>query len=138
MKQRLERALRAIDSLPDDDWQPEHWDVFVSARMVIADELGRIDRTEARAPRRARVKPGWTLTDAREIVYVRSGGFCEARTPVCSGLAVHVHHRRGKQGHDPHHPDLLLHVCSACHSHIHGNPAEAYRHGWMVKRLVTP
>lgn len=47
MKQRLERALRAIDGLPEDDWQPEHWDVFTVARRVIADEVARMDRTEA-------------------------------------------------------------------------------------------
>jgi hypothetical protein len=136
VKQRLERALRAIDSLPEDDWQPEHWDTFSVARTVIGEELGRLDRTATRKPSVKRQRPGWwILTDARQVVYVRSGGVCEASTPVCTGMGVHVHHKAGRTGPNPHDPAGLLHVCSSCHVHIHANPTESYDHGWLVKRL---
>lgn len=72
---------------------------------------------------------------AKPTVLLRSGGFCEARTPVCTGFGQHVHHKAGRVGKGVNKPEMLLHVCFACHSHIHGNPAESYEHGWMCKRL---
>lgn len=47
MRQRLEKALRIIAALPEDGWEPYVWDEFLSARAVIVDELGRMDRAAA-------------------------------------------------------------------------------------------
>lgn len=78
----------------------------------------------------------WKLLDARQAVRDRSGGDCEARTPLCSGIAVHVHHKRGRKGPDPHHPDLLLDCCSSCHQPgIHRYVDWSYRHGFLLKRV---
>lgn len=71
---------------------------------------------------------------ARAIVYERSGGSCEARTPDCRGVLDQVHHRKGRDGDLVDDVDLLLGVCWSCHNHIHNNPTTSYLNGWMVKR----
>lgn len=134
MIQRVERAARAIAALPADDWRPEHWDAFEAARKVLAEELARIDRRPAPRKRR-RHSGGWSFTNAREVVRERSGGTCEAGTDRCTHIAVHVHHKAGRVGPDPHHPDQLLHVCLACHDHIHSHPEQSYAMGWMLPRV---
>lgn len=91
-------------------------------------------RKSPRAPKR-RVDP--QLEAARAQVRVRSGGWCEARTPVCTGRAAHVHHIAGRGFVGCHDPKLLLHVCRACHDRIHSFPTESYRHGWMQRRTTT-
>ena len=55
--------------------------------------------------------------------------WCEARTGVCTGRAVHRHHatRRSQGGGDAD----TIDVCAECHAHIHRNPAEAYERGWL-------
>lgn len=71
---------------------------------------------------------------ARAVVYERSGGSCEARTPECRGAADQVHHRKGRDGDLVDDESLLLGVCWACHNYIHDNPTISYLTGWMVKR----
>ena len=68
---------------------------------------------------------------SRDAVLTRSGGRCEAATPVCMCRAVHVHHLAGRSSHAP---SNLLHVCSACHAFIHANPSISYQHGWLRRR----
>lgn len=72
---------------------------------------------------------------AREIVFERSGGSCEARTPDCRGVSDQVHHRKGRDGDLVDDIDYLLAACWACHNYIHRHPAESYERGWMIKRL---
>lgn len=69
----------------------------------------------------------------RNKVRSRSRGVCEAVTPVCTGTAVHQHHKRGR-GKELNNASLLLDVCSECHAWIHSHPTESYENGWMVKR----
>jgi hypothetical protein len=71
---------------------------------------------------------------ARAVVYERSGGTCEARTPDCEGRLHQVHHRKGRDGELIDDLDLLLGVCIWCHHYIHANPARSYEQGWMVRR----
>ncbi len=49
---RLTEAMRTLDALPVDDWQPHDWDTFEAARGVLRDYLGREDRQKANQPRR--------------------------------------------------------------------------------------
>lgn len=67
----------------------------------------------------------------------RSGGACEVGSVACTGRAAHFHHRQlrrhGNQG-----PDNCLHVCAACHDHIHGQPGKAYLMGWLVHEWADP
>lgn len=79
------------------------------------------------------------LTAARPVVAARSGGRCEARTPVCQGAAREVHHRAGRGWPGCHHPDLLLHVCGhgnvdGCHGFIESHGIEAFARGWRLHR----
>ena len=71
-------------------------------------------------------------------VRIRSGGRCEANTPVCDGRYEHTHHKAGRRGPHPHRLDNLLAVCLMCHGYIHANPGESYRRGWMESRLEVP
>ena len=62
------------------------------------------------------------------------------RCVVCGGPGTQIHHRQGRGGPDPHRlPNLIL-VDDDCHRRIHGNPAWAYEHGYMVRRhgVVPP
>lgn len=69
MRQRLERALRTIAALPDDDWQPHHWDEFTAAQVVVADEIASMDRRTnprdewRRWMAKRRTTPAQTITD---------------------------------------------------------------------------
>lgn len=58
---------------------------------------------------------------------------CEAVTPVCTGSAVHQHHRKGR-GKYLDTEALLLDVCKPCHDYIHSHPTESYEAGWMIRR----
>lgn len=145
----LGAALRALAALPEDDWQPEDWAVFSACQVTVREALAKQDRAvrrkaEAEVQRqevRPLLKPDrgtWVdQTDGYDIAKGRSGGRCEAGAPGCQWQASHVHHIAGRRIPDPHHPDNLLHVCEACHTHIHGHPEESRRNGWMRSRLAT-
>jgi hypothetical protein len=61
----------------------------------------------------------------------RSNGRCEAHACTdCTGLMVHSHHVM-RRGPGPDTADNLLAVCIPCHQHIHGNPAESRRRGFI-------
>lgn len=60
--------------------------------------------------------------------------WCEARTDVCEGRAVHRHHKRGRVGVDADAREHTIDVCDACHRHIHAHPTESYQRGWMERR----
>lgn len=143
---RIEACLRTLAALPEDDWQPEHWSEFCAAQAVARDEVGRLDRRTAAkaaadAQRAARPTPKkrgtWKpdppeLVAAKTVVRNRSGGMCEAKTPVCDHYARHVHHIARRKGKGSHAPELLLDVCPPCHDEIHQNVAVSYERGWLV------
>jgi hypothetical protein len=56
------------------------------------------------------------------------------RAGVCTGRAVHRHHRlmRSQGGTDE--AENTLDVCSSCHDLIHARPSLAYAHGWLLHR----
>ena len=69
----------------------------------------------------------------RKQLHRRSLGMCEVRAVGCDGPASQAHHiLRASQGGRG---DLenLLHVCFRCHHHIHLNPDEAFRNGWLKR-----
>lgn len=72
------------------------------------------------------------LRRAKASVRRRSGGRCEVRSPVCSGVADQAHHRlrRSQGGKDT--PDNLLDACTLCHRFIHHHPELAYDMGWLT------
>lgn len=72
---------------------------------------------------------------SKPTVRHRSGGFCEARTPACTGFASEFHHRAGRVGAGVNLPGMLLHVCGGCHRYAHAHPIESYERGWLLKRL---
>lgn len=90
-------------------------------------------RSIARTPTADPVTP-----DTRAEVQRRSGGYCEARvTRACTGVAVHVHHRKLRR-HGDHRPVNLMHVCLVCHDRIHARPQRSYDHGWLVRGADNP
>jgi hypothetical protein len=72
---------------------------------------------------------------ARDAVYVRAGGLCQLRTPVCVGRGSEVQHLRGRVGPLLTDLDWMRWTCAPCHQHAHMHVEEAYRNGWLVKRL---
>jgi hypothetical protein len=73
----------------------------------------------------------WTLRKSRKVVAERSGGMCEARTPVCTGRYEHAHHilTRKRGGGDE--PENLLATDHNCHEFIHAHPAVSLTKGWL-------
>lgn len=153
MKQRLERALRTIAAMPDDDWQPHHFDEFFAAQTVVRDELDWHDRhrerqAEAkrrrsgeRAARELVKHPGWfTEAEGKRVVRNRAGGCCEfvgSDGVRCSFRHEQVHHMLGRLGDDPHHPSKLAALCGAHHDWCHLNPEAARELGFMKSRLAV-
>ena len=92
-----------------------------------------------RGPMKPRVKPmprkaaPTVAAKIRAKVRQRSRGVCEAVTPVCTGTAVHQHHKAGR-GANLDNASLIIDVCRSCHDFIHAHPTEAYERGWLVKR----
>lgn len=78
------------------------------------------------------------LKRAKSAVFFRSRGYCEARTPFCTGCAQHVHHIAGRVGPAANDPDNLLHLCGNCHRWIHSHPLESYDRGWLLHKLSSP
>lgn len=68
----------------------------------------------------------------RPLVRRRSRGRCEAQTSVCTGRAVHVHHRkpRGRRGSNA--LVNLLDTCVLCHKWIHDHPKAANAVGLLL------
>src|SRR4051812_49238955 len=68
------------------------------------------------------------------IVRKRSGGLCEAVTPVCTryGQDGHEIRKQSQQG-DPTDPANVRHVCRACHIYIGNHQAWAYSVGLLIR-----
>ena len=81
--------------------------------------------------KRTRRKEGFT-PETRQIIERRSGGRCEARTPICSGWGQHIHHRKSRRAGDHSAPNGL-HVCRSCHAFIHDHPELSMEKGWIIR-----
>jgi hypothetical protein len=78
------------------------------------------------------------LRESRKIVRKRSGGRCEARTPVCTGQYEHTHHIRLRSRGGSDEPGNLLAVDNSCHAFIHSHPALSEASGWMKSAWDNP
>lgn len=95
-----------------------------------------------RSPMRRSVHPT-VPPELRAQLAVRSGGWCEARLPGCTGRATDAAHRISrKMGGRPLGDDArlsnMLHLCRACHSWCHARPAEAKDFGLMLDEHQDP
>lgn len=92
-------------------------------------------RSPLRPQSKRRRKRDAAYPAARQAVYVRAEGMCEAQaTWRCEREAQQVHHIAGRVGPDPHRLANLLAVCRICHDVIHAMPERSYANGWMVSR----
>lgn len=91
----------------------------------------------ARSRIQKKARPNGFPERTRLAVRRRSGGRCEAGSKHCSGPAAHLHHRKLRR-HKDHSVVNALHVCRACHEHIHANPGVAYLMGWLVHEWADP
>jgi hypothetical protein len=80
------------------------------------------------------------LIEAVEAVMRRARGYCEVNGPDCQTWAVTAHHRL--RGLRVHLEDLMLAVCSRCHTEgpkaIHTNERWAHAHGLLLRRGIEP
>lgn len=90
----------------------------------------RLKRTpiqKRRGTKAEREEEAW-LACKRAVSY-RSGGWCEADSPVCVSSphrAVHPHHVWPEDRRDGiHDPERVLDVCFSAHRWIHDHPADA-------------
>lgn len=146
LPRQVEKILRTLTELPVDDFGPADWASLDAARDAARGEIERLDRRTAAkaaadAQRAARATPKKAkpyrqdppeLREAKVFVRNRSGGVCEANTPVCDHYARHVHHKARRKGKGSHAPELLLDVCPSCHDWIHDNVTEAYEREWLI------
>lgn len=97
-----------------------------------APRAGRRPQSAAPAKsRRSGLKP--VAAEVAAEVRRRSGGRCEIGLPGCAREGQHLHHRAGR-GPGRERPDLVAHLCHACHGEVHAAPARAYENGWMIRR----
>lgn len=73
------------------------------------------------------------LAEARQQVFARALGRCEARWDGCAGVAHHAHHRLRRSQGGKHTPENLLACCHHCHEAIHRNPERAYDLGHLLR-----
>lgn len=97
---------------------------------------GRVTKPGPSGSGRRTADPGFP-EPVRLAVRRRSGGRCEVQSRVCTGKAVHLHHRKLRR-HKDHSEANALHACRACHDHIHANPSKAYLMGWLVHEWLDP
>lgn len=83
-------------------------------------------------PIRHKASPNDFSDDVKAAVERRSGGLCEANTPVCRNVARHHHHIKPRRARDNSESNDL-HVCSPCHIFIHAYPSISYAEGWLIK-----
>src|SRR5690606_34677777 len=77
------------------------------------------------------------LAAAKAEVRGRSGGWCEASSPVCPPHrhpAVHAHHVTPRSQGGKHEAGNLLDVCAPAHLWIHEHPAAASALGLLGRR----
>lgn len=86
---------------------------------------------------RSQRSPNEFPDETKQFVRRRSGGRCEAQTRVCTGEAAHFHHRKSRSSKDQRAVNAL-HLCSACHAHIHANVAKSRMCGWIVPSWADP
>lgn len=89
-----------------------------------------------------RRKPGPSVAEkhGRDVVYPRSGGWCEIQLAgVCAGRACQWHHRLNRSQGGTWAASNGLHVCVPCHVYVtDGARAEAKAKGWAVAPGITP
>jgi len=76
----------------------------------------------------------------KDEVLRRSGGLCEAETPVCPPgrrWAQHRHHRKLRR-HRDHSAANLMHVAWVCHEWIHKHVKESRERGWLLRSTDNP
>jgi hypothetical protein len=84
--------------------------------------------------------------EVRGLLIARSGGWCEARLPMCAGGATDSHHRISQKSGGRHgtardrHNRLsnLLDLCRPCHAWVTGNPTAAGVYGLALKEGDEP
>lgn len=76
--------------------------------------------------------------EVRNAIKARSRGRCELQTPVCTGVAVDIHHRQLAKHAGPMSLANCRATCVACHRHAHSRPAEAYEQGWLLHPWDDP
>ena len=143
LRQAEQDAITALLSLPDDDWDSEHWATYDVARRTLGPVGRRIEQARERAaarpaPKRSiqarRRQDPPELARSKHIVRSRSGGICEAgHDEVCERQAVHVHHRKLRSQGGSHQAVNLLDLCGPCHDWIHAHPDEAVERGWLLR-----
>jgi len=82
--------------------------------------------------KRASKSPNEFSPEVKAEAERRSGGICEARTPVCTTRATRHHHIRLRRCGD-NSASNDLHVCDPCHLYIHANPEISYDADWLRK-----
>lgn len=91
------------------------------------------NRKQPLAPRRPKVTQ--EERKARKLLRGRSNGLCEMDG---RSRATDAQHRKNRSQGGLWAVENLLHVCRACHQHIHANPTAAMEQGWTVPSHRDP
>jgi hypothetical protein len=85
-----------------------------------------------------RAKPSDEEKQARALVRVRSGGWCEMRLTGCLGEATDFSHRVGRGQGGPWSASNGLAACRRCHSWCHSRRTEAEDLGLILRSGQDP
>ena len=102
---------------------------------------GQLSRKpNARKLRRSKVlNPRADIRKLRKEVYARAGGRCDLCGLPLSEYAFEAHHRKKRSQGGLDEATNLVALHSVCHHDlVHGRPAWAYAHGFLVRRDADP
>ena len=68
-----------------------------------------------RTPKRARQEREYAKL---RVEYLQSHSACEARLPVCTGLATEIHHKAGRIGELLTNTEHFCPICRNCHDYV--------------------
>lgn len=82
----------------------------------------------ARTPKRQRQERAYARL---RLVWLAEHPWCER----CGAAVTDLHHKQGRDGARLLAAETFMAACNPCHRHIHMNPSESYRQGWMHSRV---
>lgn len=100
-------------------------------------------KTDGKPKRKAlskkRIKPISDKEKERRKLYKKARAEYKDVVKVCercgTDKGLELHHKKGREGALLWDKNYFCLLCSDCHRHVHANPEESYKEGWLLSRV---